>query len=593
MKKSVIHLLKNFCIIFFLGVMIFFSVFISDAYIAKAESQDSFVPTPINLNVSVTNCTATINFQMPEGFDNTDILYRIQYAQNGNWENLEYDTYIYDTSFEFYWLQPGQKYYFRVRAEHYLDESKASKWKTVAAIIAYNPVELVSAKAIDAKTIQLAWNISYDGEGYRVYRSTSKNGSYTRLKTIRDIYTTSYTDKNLKPGVTYYYKVCTYSSWLTYPNGQSSNIKQAYPRPQKATLSANSNGIKSVKLSWKVAESGVNGYEIHRATSAKGTYKRIKTVSSRSTTSYVDKKTTFAKYYYYKIRSYSIVNGKRLYGPFSSIKKANAMVTAPTITSVKIADVTKATITWKKVANASGYRIYCSTSKNGTYKSVKVIKGNKTFKHTVSKLKNGKVYYFKIRAYRTVKKKNYYSAYSLPKGRLMNRLGYENEDYFSKSKRIFGTDYYKEYTSAKSASKQMKTIKVKTWDINSKGKKVTKYHYITVHKKIAGTVTQIFKEIYAGKEKFPIKDIGGYAWRGNNSSSEHCEGLAIDINPNENAQFSGDSGKPMVGSCYKPGKNPYSIKPNGDVVKAFRKYGFSWGNWFYNPDYMHFSYFGR
>lgn len=99
------------------------------------------------------------------------------------------------------------------------------------------------------------------------------------------------------------------------------------------------------------------------------------------------------------------------------------------------------------------------------------------------------------------------------------------------------------------------------------------------------------KEIYNGDEKFPIKDVGGYSWRGDSSSSEHCEGLAIDINPNENAQFNGDTGKPMVGELYEPGENPYSIPPNGDVVKTFEKYGFSWGNWFWNPDYMLFSYF--
>lgn len=146
-------------------------------------------------------------------------------------------------------------------------------------------------------------------------------------------------------------------------------------------------------------------------------------------------------------------------------------------------------------------------------------------------------------------------------------MGYENEPFEKRAQRIFGKNDYIEFKSAKAAQKQMKEIKIKTWDINSKGKKYTRYHYLTVHKNIAPTVQQIFKEIYNGDEKFPIKDVGGYSWRGDNSSSVHCEGLAIDINYNENAQFDGDTGKPKVGGLYKPGKN------------------------FYNPDYMHFSCF--
>ena len=174
----------------------------------------------------------------------------------------------------------------------------------------------------------------------------------------------------------------------------------------------------------------------------------------------------------------------------------------------------------------------------------------------------------------------------------MNKLGYAGEYYTDKCKRIWKTDYYKDYTSSSAASKDMKTIKVKVWDINSSGKKYTRTFSLSVHKNIAATVQQIFKEIYEGPEKFPIHSLGGYSWRGDNSSSEHCEGLAIDINPNENPMIDKRTGKVLSGTAYRPGKDPYSIPAGGDVVKAFEKYGFSWGDWSTKVDYMHFSYFG-
>ncbi len=101
----------------------------------------------------------------------------------------------------------------------------------------------------------------------------------------------------------------------------------------------------------------------------------------------------------------------------------------------------------------------------------------------------------------------------------------------------------------------------------------------------------MFAEIYKSKEKFPIHDIGGYSWRGNTSRSEHCIGLAIDINANENCMVQG--GKILAGSFWKPKKNPYSIPKDSELVKIMAKYGFFWGgNWGGKQDYMHFSYFG-
>lgn len=75
----------------------------------------------------------------------------------------------------------------------------------------------------------------------------------------------------------------------------------------------------------------------------------------------------------------------------------------------------KAVITWKKVKNASGYQIYRATKKNGKFKKVKTVKGNSVVKYTNTKLKKNKKYYYKVRAYRTVKGKKVYGAFSVKK----------------------------------------------------------------------------------------------------------------------------------------------------------------------------------
>ena len=76
-----------------------------------------------------------------------------------------------------------------------------------------------------------------------------------------------------------------------------------------------------------------------------------------------------------------------------------AKVTKLTVTSKK----KKVTLKWKKNSKATGYEIYRATKKNGKYKKIKTIKKASVVKFTDSKVKKGKTYYYKVRAYKTVK----------------------------------------------------------------------------------------------------------------------------------------------------------------------------------------------
>lgn len=143
----------------------------------------------------------------------------------------------------------------------------------------------------------------------------------------------------------------------------------------------------------------------------------------------------------------------------------------------------------------------------------------------------------------------------------------------------------KQCSTEKKAFKHMTKVSFKTWCISG-NKKVTKVRSIYVNKLIAKKTVKIFNQIYNGKEKFPINDIGGYTWRGS-TSSLHSLGLAIDINSNENYMI--DHGKVLCGSFWKPGKNPYSIPKHGDVMKAMNKNGLKQCIWGSRKDYMHFS----
>lgn len=127
---------------------------------------------------------------------------------------------------------------------------------------------------------------------------------------------------------------------------------------------------------------------------------------------------------------------------------------------------------------------------------------------------------------------------------------------------------------------------------------------IEVHKDVRDEVIKIFKEIKEiGFPIFKVKTIDNYEFSDeksvidNNTSaynfrfvsgttklSDHAIGLAIDINPKQNPWLHPSA---LNKFTYTPGKKG-TIEKNSEVVSIFKKYGWSWGGDWQNPDYQHF-----
>ena len=148
-------------------------------------------------------------------------------------------------------------------------------------------------------------------------------------------------------------------------------------------------------------------------------------------------------------------------------------------------------------------------------------------------------------------------------------------------------DRIRDVSTRAEAESKLVWVELPVWRLKD-GKKVSDTEKIQVLDVLADEIKEIFHEIHKGKEKFPIKRLIGYSWRGN-LKSLHSTGRAIDLNPEENPQVS-INGEVLVGKVWEPKINPYSIKPDGDVVRAFTKRGWVWGANFRTRDYMHFGF---
>ena len=189
--------------------------------------------------------------------------------------------------------------------------NKASKLIVGKADYSGKDYGLVVAKKY-YNNVTLSWNEIPVASSYIIERSTSANGSYTVVKTLDASYT-SYKDKGLDTGKTYYYRIkAKYNDSKTFSYSSVVSAKLILMKP---VLKVNNTKVKKLVLSWK-AIPGANGYEVYRATSSSGSYKKIKTLT---TTSFTNTKLKSKKKYYYKVRAYRTVNGKKVYSAYSKI----------------------------------------------------------------------------------------------------------------------------------------------------------------------------------------------------------------------------------------------------------------------------------
>ena len=177
----------------------------------------------------------------------------------------------------------------------------------------------VKASSSSYNSNKLSWNKVKGASGYEVLRATSKTGTYKSVKTITSGSTVSYTDKSLATGTTYYYKVRAYRT-VDKKKVYSSYSSVVSAKPVLKTPSVKlTSGSKKATIKWEKI-SGASGYEVYRATSKSGKYSKIKTITKNSTVSYVNSSLTKNKTYYYKVRAYRTVNGKKIYSSYSVAK---------------------------------------------------------------------------------------------------------------------------------------------------------------------------------------------------------------------------------------------------------------------------------
>lgn len=176
------------------------------------------------------------------------------------------------------------------------------------------------------------------------------------------------------------------------------NTAKAQPQLTLETEIENSG---CVLLKWESdSEDGV--YQLERAKEARGPFAVLATHSGKTglITSY-DYNVTLGKTYYYKVKK---IQGEEIVEE-SAVQAVKIILAKPVNVKTKRLENAKVKISWSKVGNASGYKVYRSTNPKKKFKKISTVKKNEFTDVNVQK---GKVYYYKVCAI----KKNKQSATS-------------------------------------------------------------------------------------------------------------------------------------------------------------------------------------
>ena len=235
----------------------------------------------------------------------------------------------------------------------------------------------------------IKWTAVAGASKYEVYRSGSKDGTYTLLGTTTAV---NYTDSKANAGYIYYYKVKAVNA---------NSIKSDYSATVAATCHCARPVVKPDYListgkpyiKW-TAVAGASKYYVYRSGSSNGTYKYVGTTTA---TNYTDNKANAGYTYYYKVKAVSKVSsGANSY--YSVVIGATCHCARP---SVKITTSNGSPrLTWNAVAGASQYEVYRATSKNGSYTKMFT---TSNLSYTNTSAKAGTTYYYKVKAVSKVK----------------------------------------------------------------------------------------------------------------------------------------------------------------------------------------------
>ena len=307
--------------------------------------------------------------------------YQVYYASKADFSGAKVFTTT-KTSMKHTGAVTGTTYYYKVCAVD-ANGTVSAFSPAVSRTCAPAAPKATGSNVTSTGKIRLTWMAVNGATKYEVYRSTSKNGPYTRMFTTTK---TSMKHTGAAAGTTYYYKVRALAANGTvsaFGNIVSRTCATVPPRAGGSVLTTG-----KIQITWNAVK-GAAKYQVYYSTNADFSGAKVFTTTK---TSMKHTGAVVGTTYYYKVRAIT-ANGKA--SAFSSVLQLTCAPSAPQISGTGYNSAGKPKITWSAVKGADRYEVYVSTSENGTYRKLTTTAKCSVI-HTGAV--SGRTYYYKLRA---------------------------------------------------------------------------------------------------------------------------------------------------------------------------------------------------
>ncbi len=259
-------------------------------------------------------------------------------------------------------------------------------------------IKVVNSEEDNHNTI--TWNSVPEVDGYRLEWSDDYDATNPGSETWNPIDVGSnltYQHNGLTLGTEYSYRVSAYVNNGTTVYSPVSKIVSVIARPPKPLDPVLTNvDYETQEFGWS-AVTGVSGYEVEYSTSSSFT---SPVVTDTTAVTFTHSSCKNGTKYYYRVRAY-VNSGKKIYGPYSTVKSLTCAPEAPTVSATYTAGVNSVKLEWPLTAGATDFRIYTKEN-DGGWVTVTTIKATTATpqSYTVKDLNVGSIYTFAVSSVR-------------------------------------------------------------------------------------------------------------------------------------------------------------------------------------------------
>ena len=170
-------------------------------------------------------------------------------------------------------------------------------------------------------------------------------------------------------------------------------------------LTKTTTNVNNINLVWNKVD-GATGYIVMRCSADydKGEFRQVANVT---TNTYNDTKLVQGSPYHYKVAAYIVKDGTTYMGEYTLYKTATQPAKVTNMSRVRGSTVIE--IAWNRNAKATGYKVFRACAEtNNQYVLVRTIESGSTNRYLDTNVKQGKIYYYKVVAFRILYGGNWY-----------------------------------------------------------------------------------------------------------------------------------------------------------------------------------------